>query len=168
MHPYTVIVGLLASIPSAIAAPGTAALVHRAADNGYRDFQKSCSDVTLVGTHNATLRASCEIEDPNNAAPAHLITELDLNQCLGYDESYQSMIFQPLGKFTNECNDNSWLEDKAQQPEKWGPSWYLTSTCWPQGDRSRQGATSQMDLNYGVSNQKGHLACNGGLGVIVP
>ncbi|KAK0625487.1 hypothetical protein B0T17DRAFT_274327 [Bombardia bombarda] len=79
---------LAAALPAFVAAAGK-----------YHNFSESCTDMQLTG--NAMLNAECwSTPDHSTAKPA----SIDLNQCIGIDQTSATLIWAFNGKLVNYCS----------------------------------------------------------------
>ncbi|EJT71128.1 hypothetical protein GGTG_10388 [Gaeumannomyces tritici R3-111a-1] len=129
MELWTLLLGALVALPAA-ALKG--------------DFLASCYDVNVgsanppgVPVFNDFVSATCQTMNSKSQA-----TSMDLNLCVGFDVSTQTLAWSPMGKFRNYCRNCS-----LKAPSE------LQCTC---GTDNR---ASSLDLNEGVSNRNGTLFC---------
>ncbi|KAK1829320.1 hypothetical protein QBC39DRAFT_356763 [Podospora conica] len=107
------------------------------------NFTTDCIDVTL--DHRNVLHASCfggrtvEAGEPN--------TELDLNLCVGFHHESKSLQWLSDGKFETICKDCMVAD--------YGPAKIMGCFC----DGSDPENLSLLDLDEGIKNEKGKLAC---------
>ncbi|KAK3320119.1 hypothetical protein B0T19DRAFT_281583 [Cercophora scortea] len=113
----------------------------------YGNFSHTCQDIELVNTD---VRATCLDE----AASTLYTNELDLNLCVGLDQTTAQLKWELLGKFSLYCVNCALA---------WIPAPLLTCSCAPLTGGAAHNTT--LDLDDGVGNSNGTLTCRTGQGV---
>ncbi|KAK4162412.1 Cyanovirin-N [Cladorrhinum sp. PSN259] len=117
-----------------------------AAYSQHSNFTTQCKDVSYGNS--AVLSASC-LKNSNSdtgvvGSNTYTKSEFEIALCVGIDYITAKLSYQPLGKYPNYCSDCI-LED----------SQFLKCTCQSDG----LVVTSRLDLDEGVGNVNGSLAC---------
>ncbi|KAK0725053.1 hypothetical protein B0H67DRAFT_481684 [Lasiosphaeris hirsuta] len=112
---------------------------------GNRDFSTTCTRIELS---RFTLGAQCFATMTDHT----FINHLDLNLCIGLDQTTAELQWSIYGKFSNYCAACT-LETGLNR---------LTCICSSLSGRVR-GVTTTINLDEGIGNDNGVLTCMGGI-----
>ncbi|KAH8900948.1 Cyanovirin-N [Thozetella sp. PMI_491] len=125
---------------------------------GNANFTSSCTGITLDAGrlgHNDFLNATCASGDLTSTSYEHRqpdhVSEIDLNLCVGIDQSSGNLAWSVYGKFSEYCKGCSLARPAI-----------LSCTCAPIATGVKTSST--LNLNEGIGNVNGSLICLGGKG----
>ncbi|KAK0712914.1 hypothetical protein B0T26DRAFT_648878 [Lasiosphaeria miniovina] len=111
-------------------------------------FSESCDNIKIVD--NFFLSATCRDE---TLSYKHANT-LDLNLCIGINQTTANLLWEPYGKIANYCTDCALVEGSS-----------IACQCSPLVSAENNAPTqSYLDLDTGIGNDNGTLTCSGGIG----
>ncbi|KAK4241218.1 hypothetical protein C8A03DRAFT_30702 [Achaetomium macrosporum] len=134
-----------------------ASLVTVAADS-YGNFSLTCTGVSLFHGFflGATCATCCNPNANNVEDESENKNELDLTMCIGLNQTSGHMKWEVYGKFSNYCKNCTMSEPIGEAKH------LLTCSCEPLVG-SHGPVQSTLNLDDGISNDRGTLKCAGGM-----
>ncbi|KAK3307433.1 uncharacterized protein B0T15DRAFT_510707 [Chaetomium strumarium] len=129
----------------------------------YGNFSLSCTGVSLFHGFflGATCATCCNSDADSVVDESETQNELDLTMCIGLNQTSGHMKWEVYGKFSNYCNNCTMLQAVGK------PSHLLTCFCEPLVG-SHGPVQSTLNLDDGISNDRGTLKCAGGMANLAP
>ncbi|KAK3990933.1 hypothetical protein QBC44DRAFT_59444 [Cladorrhinum sp. PSN332] len=131
--------------PSAILCLTALLPVLVAAWDHHSNYTSQCKNVSL---DNGVLKASCLNNSNSDTGEVngntYIESQFDIELCVGINYLTAKLIFSQLGKYTEDCGPCQLQGDGG-----------LNCICWSDG----LVVNSTLDLNKGVANVNGSLAC---------
>ncbi|KAK4229272.1 hypothetical protein QBC38DRAFT_120059 [Podospora fimiseda] len=126
---------------------------HVTAWDSHVNFTFQCKDIFLDGRQSSLLTACCLTDSNSDTGVVHgntyASTFFDLALCVGINYTTATLEWSMLGKYPLYCNDCQLINGGSG----------LNCVCQSTTEQGQLVVNSTLDLNQGVANVNGNLAC---------